>query len=334
MARETYYDYRDIDFDAGFDEMREELLRDRFSDRVYQRTRAGVSFAVSRVTDRHFLPEFATGAVAGFAVKTGVRGAASFLGMSGLPAVIGIGAVAGGILAGGREYFRQVRENRVIREEIRENDPENPNNQVTGLQSVLRDLRPNNVRRLVLQSLRGVAIGGVGAFVGFELADLAKNVADGLQHISNPFDQSHAPQPITGLDNPVATPTVDHTVITPDQPVVTSDHPLTTPDQGANTNVAPHVDQAPTLTSVPSEVSLPAGSNTWNESAKLLRDAVGHEPTNAQIMEVDKILCQANKISVPSWGISGEGFISDHRLPVGFKIIIPDSAKSLITSFK
>lgn len=75
-------------------------------------------------------------------------------------------------------------------------------------------------------------------------------------------------------------------------------------------------------------IPLEAGSNPWEVSAKILKDVLGKTPSPQQIMELDKIICQQNGISVPAWGIPGS---IDHRaLPVGFPIKIDDTIKNAV----
>ncbi|MDD5416268.1 MAG: hypothetical protein PHE48_04720 [Candidatus Daviesbacteria bacterium] len=82
------------------------------------------------------------------------------------------------------------------------------------------------------------------------------------------------------------------------------------------------------LNSLGGFIPLEAGSNPWEVSTKILKDVLGKAPSPKEIMELDKIICQQNGISVPSWGIKGS---IDHRaLPVGFPIKIDDTIKNAI----
>ncbi|MDD5147758.1 MAG: hypothetical protein PHV63_04410 [Candidatus Daviesbacteria bacterium] len=100
-------------------------------------------------------------------------------------------------------------------------------------------------------------------------------------------------------------------------------------DQLADTSaVAIEAHATEVLNSLGGFIPLEVGSNPWEVSTKILKDVLGETPSPQQIMELDKIICQQNGISVPSWGIPGS---IDHRaLPVGFPIKIDDTIKNAV----
>lgn len=86
------------------------------------------------------------------------------------------------------------------------------------------------------------------------------------------------------------------------------------------------------ISSMPTELILNSGSNPWEASTDYLRQALGREPSNEEILSVTKAVARSSGISVPQWGISGPGFVSDRQLPVGFKLVFDDNVKSVIKS--
>lgn len=77
-------------------------------------------------------------------------------------------------------------------------------------------------------------------------------------------------------------------------------------------------------------VVIPEGSNPWNETTSLLEKTLGHPASNSQILEATKVLCAANHIAVPEWGLGGEGWISDRAIPAGMKLqITPEVADTI-----
>lgn len=89
---------------------------------------------------------------------------------------------------------------------------------------------------------------------------------------------------------------------------------------------------APDLAKIPEMVPLPPGSNPWEMSSGFLREVLGREPTNAEILEVTKTLCRESNISVPGWGIEGE--VDHTKLPVGFKLVFNDNVRKVIGGIK
>lgn len=79
-------------------------------------------------------------------------------------------------------------------------------------------------------------------------------------------------------------------------------------------------------------IPLPAGSNPWNEAAGVLRQALGHDATNSQIMQLTQEIARNSNIGVPNWGIDGA---MDHtKLPVGYSLKLGTQAVELIKQFK
>lgn len=86
------------------------------------------------------------------------------------------------------------------------------------------------------------------------------------------------------------------------------------------------------LAALPEQIPLPAGSNPWEVTSRTLRDVLGRDPTNAEILQVTKEVCRQSNISVPNWEIAGE---IDHRaLPVDYKLVFNDPVKKLIAGMK
>jgi len=72
------------------------------------------------------------------------------------------------------------------------------------------------------------------------------------------------------------------------------------------------------MESLPNETILVSGSNPWIESHDWIGDILGRHPTNAEIMAIDKIICEDSNVGVPMWGIEGD---VDHRkIPIGYKL--------------
>lgn len=78
------------------------------------------------------------------------------------------------------------------------------------------------------------------------------------------------------------------------------------------------------------DMPLAAGSNPWQVATEILKQVdPGHVPSNAEIMEVTRAICEQNDISVPEWGISGS--IDEHQIPIGYLLKIDPEVKSVIT---
>lgn len=81
----------------------------------------------------------------------------------------------------------------------------------------------------------------------------------------------------------------------------------------------------PSLDSLGSSISLQAGSNPWEVSTGILKQMGVANPTPAQIMQLDTVLCQENNVGVPAWGIKGT--IDARNLPIGFNLNLTDTVK-------
>jgi len=80
---------------------------------------------------------------------------------------------------------------------------------------------------------------------------------------------------------------------------------------------------------LPAKVSLPQGATPWAIAEQLLKESNPNgQFTPADIMAVDKALCEANGVAVPEWGI--EGKILATRLPVGMNFEITDDVKDVL----
>lgn len=114
------------------------------------------------------IPEIVADMLVGFTVKQTVRTGVMLAGASTLGAfgvAVAAGAVSGGVLAGGREWVKQARENW--------QQPLSPD-AITKRQQLLerlKDLCPNDWKRLGLVTLRGAVVGAAGGFVGAVVAD-------------------------------------------------------------------------------------------------------------------------------------------------------------------
>lgn len=78
------------------------------------------------------------------------------------------------------------------------------------------------------------------------------------------------------------------------------------------------------------QIPLDAGSNPWGSVEAMLEDR-GIQPTNAQMLELMKVVSTESGISVPEWGISGESFVDHQQLPEGFQLEINADAERLIS---
>lgn len=107
-------------------------------------------------------------------------------------------------------------------------------------------------------------------------------------------------------------------------PGIISTEPIMAGDIPTPENIIPLAEAAVT----PDSISLPAGSNPWNEVSKYLEGNLGRPPTNAEIMEITKIVAKESDIKVPAWGIDG-GHL-DTQLPPGYKLVFDDKVKSAI----
>lgn len=108
---------------------------------------------------------------------------------------------------------------------------------------------------------------------------------------------------------------------------------LPEPGQGAGTYPAPEapvvnpIDQA--IENLPAQMTLPQGSTPWALAEQLLKEANPNgNYTPADIMAVDKVLCQVNGVAVPEWGI--EGKVLATRLPIGMNFEINDDVKNMV----
>lgn len=79
------------------------------------------------------------------------------------------------------------------------------------------------------------------------------------------------------------------------------------------------------------DIPLAAGSNPW-ELAKGLLEQVNPDaiPSNAEIMQVTRALCEQNNIGVPEWNISG--LVDEHEIPIGYLFKITPTVKSVVLS--
>lgn len=103
----------------------------------------------------------------------------------------------------------------------------------------------------------------------------------------------------------------------------------TPPSPGELPPVLPPIDAITETVQNLKDVPLAAGSNPWEVATDLLKQVdPNHVPSNAEIMEVTRVICEQNNISVPEWGISGA--IDEHRIPIGYLLKIDSDVKSAI----
>lgn len=107
-------------------------------------------------------------------------------------------------------------------------------------------------------------------------------------------------------------------------PGIVSTEPIMAGDIPAPESIIPLAEAAV----MPDSISLPPGSNPWNEVSKYLEGNLGRPPTNSEIMEITKIVAKESDISVPAWGIDGSHL--DTQLPPGYKLVFDDKVKSAI----
>ncbi len=84
------------------------------------------------------------------------------------------------------------------------------------------------------------------------------------------------------------------------------------------------------LAALPENISLPSGSNPWNEVSKYLETTLERPPSNAEILDVTKELCRQSGIGVPSWGIAGADLHT--QLPPGKILVFNEFVKERIAN--
>lgn len=154
------------------------------------------------------------------------------------------------------------------------------------------------------------------------------------------------PTPPTGVPSPppdttptpAAPPTEPPTHPAPETPpsVPETETPATPPEPGTTPPspgelppVPPSIDAITETVQGLKDVPLAAGSNPWEVATDLLKQVdPNHVPSNTEIMEVTRAICEQNNISVPEWDISGT--IDEHRIPIGYLLKIDSDVKSVI----
>ncbi|MEX2013255.1 MAG: hypothetical protein WD967_02525, partial [Candidatus Levyibacteriota bacterium] len=92
-----------------------------------------------------------------------------------------------------------------------------------------------------------------------------------------------------------------------------------------------HVSIPADIASLPEVVPLPEQSDIWKLSSSVLETGShGKEPTNSMIFHVARILAEHSKVSVPEWGVLGDGFTPANALPAGFMLNFSDEVKEEI----
>ncbi len=81
------------------------------------------------------------------------------------------------------------------------------------------------------------------------------------------------------------------------------------------------------------QVGLHADSNPWNETKAILMTAFDQKPpSDAQVMEITKMICKDSGIKVPEWGLTSG--IDAHNLPPGFNLKVTGATKLAIAAMK
>lgn len=160
-------------------------------------------------------------------------------------------------------------------------------------------------KRLYRAIGKGAIIGAIGGALGGLLTDW----------VAGHFEAGAAAVP-------TETPTPTPEALAPTAPIEAAPTPLAeatvlpAPTPEGLAPVAPAIPELPAtppavpipadLARLPDIVDLPSGSNPWNETTKYLETVLGRTPTNAEILQVGRTLCQASNIAVPEWGIPGK----------------------------
>lgn len=280
------------------------------------------------------LPDFLAGALTGAAAKQAARWGLMSGGFGGFPAAAAAGAAAGATSAGAREYLRQ-------RREIKTEETEEAKSIKAKLKNEWRILKSVDKARMGKAMARGAVWGAVGGVVGASVVDMLHG-GEGIHEVQEKIGQAAkffqekggvAVQTVQEKAGPAAEIIKGKTT----EALNTAGKFIKKPDATATLNVSPteavaqQVPQpqiSPELATAPEVVHLPAGSNPWQEVAEKLRNDLHRVPTNAEILEADKIVSARSNIAVPSWGIQGENLHT--QLPVGYALNFDEPYKNFI----
>lgn len=215
--------------------------------------------------------EIASGMVVGGLVRSSARTALMVFG--GLPAALVAGALAGVAV----EYSKQVRWKNIA----------------------LSSFVPTDMGKIGKSALKG----GVGAVIGFEIADLASTL---FFNTITPDIHVVTSQVQTGtiLPETVKPPVYAAPDVQPAKPDILT--PQFVPTQDTVPSVSSDV---PTQTEVQQtlkeSVIVPSGSSVWNEMQKHLTESLGHPPTDGQVVEATAKALTENNIIEPTRVMSG-----------------------------
>lgn len=280
------------------------------------------------------LPDFLAGALTGAAAKQAARWGLMSGGFGGFPAAAVAGAAAGATSAGAREYLRQ-------RREIKTEETEEAKSIKAKLKNEWQILKSVDKARMGKAMARGAVWGTVGGIVGATVVDMLHG-GEGIHEVQEKIGQAAkffqekggvAAQTIQEKAGPVAEIIKGKTA----EALNTAGKLIKKPDATTTLNVSPteaslqQVPQpqiSPELATAPEIVHLPAGSNPWQEVTDKLKNDLHRVPTNAEILEADKIVSARSNIAVPSWGIQGENLHT--QLPVGYALNFDEPYKNFV----
>ncbi len=80
-------------------------------------------------------------------------------------------------------------------------------------------------------------------------------------------------------------------------------------------------------------IPLPPDSNPWDMTAKIGQQVLGRPLTPEETLKLTKAVASQSKISVSEWGINGPGFVDEHNLPPGYKLVINKKVLDVLMGF-
>lgn len=302
-------------------------LRGRFADKVQ--------------SWRQNLPEFFTTSALSASLRLATKSVLPTVGIHGFSLLIAAGAVTGCGSAIVREYLNQ-------RKEV-EKDLDGGNI----FTREIGRLRLVNKSKLAKAALRGTIMGAAGAIFGWAVTDLFITIDEVWLHRPLPYTnilglKPHLAQTAIVADHQAASltqpfiselpasqadlspTTIDsQTLGPPSSPALQPD--ISRQDLENFTQNVIHESTANRIISLPENISLPEGSNTWEEVSKYLKNAWGRDASNNEIQMVAQAVSKKSNILVVTadWGITG-GKYRDDSLKAGFNLVFDKSVKDLI----
>lgn len=274
------------------------------------RSREALGSLMSRFSDVKILgkpaPEFLAGAVAGGLVKNGLKGALFMAGFQGWAVAIGAGAAGGAVMGGGKEWFKQARENWKAGL-----SPEATTTKAKILER-LKQSAPSDWKKVGIAAAKGAAFGAVGGLVGAAAVEAffggAEDVAasDGTSPdnpVSEPRGPAAMPEPAGPAEpTPTPEPTAGPGVPSPDQPSnvpgdtgglageqgpssgspvddegAVKGTPINNPEGPGDTGDAPSADMSNFISH---DITIPEGGTFWG-SFEVSSDVLGDNWTNS-----------------------------------------------------